>query len=173
MTVHRYDRINSDCQNHKWRPAVIYREQLTQNNALPDRQRNQFCARHGQLSCQCLAELPTGFWQSYQMSPDCQLEQSTCWWFQQHPYLLYIMWVFLSTQTTYTRTKSKSKAALIALTPLAGHKEKHPACKNWVMSCWCGYLSKARCRLFAYCPADATASPKPQHFLPHLNPDWF
>jgi len=27
------------------------------------------------------------------------------------------------------------------------------------MRCWCGYLSGARCRLFAHCPADATASP--------------
>ena len=31
------------------------------------------------------------------------------------------------------------------------------------MGCWCGYLSGARCRLFAYGPADATAVPKPQH----------
>jgi len=30
--------------------------------------------------------------------------------------------------------------------------------KIWVMRCWCGYLSGARCRLFAYGPADATAS---------------
>jgi len=45
--------------------------------------------------------------------------------------------------------------------------------KNWVMRCWCGYLSGARCRLFAYGPADATAIPKPQCLLPHLNPDWF
>ena len=27
--------------------------------------------------------------------------------------------------------------------------------------------------LFAYGPADATATPKPRHLLPHLNPDWF
>ena len=27
--------------------------------------------------------------------------------------------------------------------------------------CWCGYLSGARCRLFAYGPADATASQNP------------
>jgi len=33
--------------------------------------------------------------------------------------------------------------------------------KNWVMRCWCGYLSGARCRLFAYGPADATASQTP------------
>ena len=36
--------------------------------------------------------------------------------------------------------------------------EEHPVCKNWVMRSWCGYLSGARCRLFAYGPADATAS---------------
>ena len=29
--------------------------------------------------------------------------------------------------------------------------------KNWVVGCWCGYLSGARCRL-AYGPADATAT---------------
>ena len=48
-----------------------------------------------------------------------------------------------------------------------------PACKNLVLRCCCGYLSEARCRLFAYGPADATAIPKPHHLLPHWNPDWF
>ena len=38
------------------------------------------------------------------------------------------------------------------------------------MRCWCGYLSVARCRLFAYDPADATAvpillNPKAQFFV--------
>jgi len=60
-----------------------------------------------------------------------------------------------------------------ALTLFVGRQEEHPACNNWVMRCWCGYLSGARCRLFAYGPADATAIPKPRHLLPHLNPDWF
>ena len=32
--------------------------------------------------------------------------------------------------------------------------------KLWVMRCWCGHLSGARSRLFAYCPADATAIQK-------------
>jgi len=41
---------------------------------------------------------------------------------------------------------------------------------KWVMRCW---VSGARCRLFAYGPADATAIPRPRHFLPHLNPYWF
>ena len=48
-----------------------------------------------------------------------------------------------------------------ALTLLVGRPEEHPACKNLVMRCWCGYLSGARCRLFAYGPADATAFPNP------------
>ena len=48
--------------------------------------------------------------------------------------------------------------AFSALTPLVGRQEEHSVCKNWVMRCWCGYLSGARCRLFAYGPADATAS---------------
>ena len=62
--------------------------------------------------------------------------------------------------------------AFSALTLLVGRQEELPACKNWVMRCWCGYLSGARCRLFAYGPTDATAIPKPHHLLPHLNPDW-
>jgi len=45
----------------------------------------------------------------------------------------------------------------IALMLLVGWQEGHPACKNWVVGCWHGYLSGARCRL-AYGPADATAT---------------
>ena len=48
--------------------------------------------------------------------------------------------------------------AFSALTLLVGSQEEHMACKNWVMRCWCGYPSAARCRLFAYGPADAIAS---------------
>ena len=62
--------------------------------------------------------------------------------------------------------------AFSALTLLVGHQEEHAACKKLVMRCWCGCLSGARCRLFAYCPADATAVPKPHHLLPRLNPDY-
>ena len=47
-----------------------------------------------------------------------------------------------------------------------GHQEEHPVCKNWVMRCWCGYLSGAR--LFAYGPGDATSIPKPHHLSCHL-----
>jgi len=44
-----------------------------------------------------------------------------------------------------------------ALTLLVGRQEGHPACKNWVVGCWRGYLSGAKCRL-VYGPADATAT---------------
>ena len=50
--------------------------------------------------------------------------------------------------------------AFSALILFVGRQEQHMACKNWAMRCWCGHLSGARCRLFAYGPADATAIPK-------------
>ena len=51
--------------------------------------------------------------------------------------------------------------AFSALTLLVGHQEEHATCKNWVLRRWCGYLSVARCRLFAYGPGDATAFQNP------------
>ena len=47
--------------------------------------------------------------------------------------------------------------AFSALTLLVGRQEGHPAYKNKVVGCCCGYLSWARCRL-AYGPAEATAT---------------
>jgi len=44
------------------------------------------------------------------------------------------------------------------LTLLVGQQDERPACKNWVVSYWHGYLSEARCKWFAYDPADATAT---------------
>ena len=49
--------------------------------------------------------------------------------------------------------------AFSALTLLVGRQEGHLACKNWLIRCWRGYLPGARCRWFAYGPADATATP--------------
>ena len=46
-----------------------------------------------------------------------------------------------------------------ALTLLVGRQEGHPTRKNWVVRYWHGYLSGARCKLFAYGVADATATP--------------
>ena len=54
-----------------------------------------------------------------------------------------------------------SVLCLSALTLLVSRQEEHLACKNWVMWCWCGYLLGAVCRLFAYGPADVTASWNP------------
>jgi len=61
----------------------------------------------------------------------------------------------------YLFTAVQPVYAFSALTLLVGHREEHAACKNWVMRCWCGHLSGARCRWFAYGPADATASQNP------------
>ena len=76
--------------------------------------------------------------------------------------------------STFSRSPQQFKFAFSALTPFIGRQEEHPACRNWVMGCWCGYLSGTRCRLFACGPADATACiPEPRHLLPRVNPDWF
>ena len=49
--------------------------------------------------------------------------------------------------------------AFSALMLLVGRQKWHLACKNWVVRYWRGYLSGARCRWFAYGPADATTNP--------------
>jgi len=41
--------------------------------------------------------------------------------------------------------KLKVTIAFSALTLLVRCQEEHLACKNWVMRCWCGCLSGARC----------------------------
>jgi len=57
----------------------------------------------------------------------------------------------------FSRFITFSAIAFSALTLLVGRQEGHPACKNWAVRCWCGYLSGVRCRL-ACGPADATAT---------------
>ena len=74
--------------------------------------------------------------------------------------IAWIDWIFSTGQMTF---------AFIALTLLVGWQEGQPACKNWVVRCWRGYLFGARCRL-AYGPADATAT---HYLLLQYNPDWF
>jgi len=49
--------------------------------------------------------------------------------------------------------------AFSVLTLLVGWQEGQPACKNWVVRYWRGYLTGARCKWVAYGPADATATP--------------
>jgi len=67
--------------------------------------------------------------------------------------------MYLGTRSFHVLIAVQLADAFSAVTLLVGHQEEHSACKNWVMGCWCGYLSGARCRLFAYGPADATAIP--------------
>ena len=69
--------------------------------------------------------------------------------------------LILSFLVAYTHGMSFSALSFSALTLLVRRQKEHPACKNWVMRCLCGYLSGAKCRLFAYGPADATASQNP------------
>jgi len=110
----------------------------------------------------------TGIFQLNSMKRICQLLKLTLthsfsllWWWKDSLMhgIFCLLWNF------FTR--------LIALTLLVVCQEEHPACKNWVMRYWCGYLSGPRCRLFAYGPADATAIPKSHHRLPYLNSDWY
>ena len=56
---------------------------------------------------------------------------------------------------TYLLSYFSLKPSVLWRCWLGGRKGMRPV-KNWVMGCWYGYLSGARCRL-AYGPADATA----------------
>ena len=57
-------------------------------------------------------------------------------------------------------TETLLRGAFSALTLLVGRQEDYPACKKiWVMRCWDGYLSGARCKWFAQGPADVTTRP--------------
>ena len=73
--------------------------------------------------------------------------------------------ILILTEISYTTASTCrdfsgiSRTAFSTLTPLVGRQEGHPACKNWVVRYWRGYLSGARCKWFAYGPADATATP--------------
>jgi len=51
---------------------------------------------------------------------------------------------------------SGNEYAFSGLTLLLGRQEERP-CKKFSVTCWHSYLSGARCRWFAYGPADATA----------------
>jgi len=67
----------------------------------------------------------------------------------------YLQWMFSAFGALTLLVKSKSKVDNL----YRGRKGIRPV-KNWVVGCWHGYLSGARCR-FAYCPTDATAT----HYL--------
>jgi len=78
--------------------------------------------------------------------------------------ILYVRFVAINSlraSVVYHCSVSVFVYAFSALTLLVGRREKHPAYKNWLMRCWCGYLSGARCWLFAYGLADVSASQTP------------
>jgi len=58
-------------------------------------------------------------------------------------------------------------AAFIALMLLVGRQEGHPACKNWVVGCWCGYVwvKVQICIWPSWCHCYSLS------FAP-VNPDW-
>jgi len=66
---------------------------------------------------------------------------------------------YISIQKTCNFLQRSQSFAFSALMLLVGRQEGHPACKNWVVRYWRGYLSGARCIWFEYGPADATATP--------------
>jgi len=61
------------------------------------------------------------------------------------------VWVFVYTSFVFS--------VFSALTLLVLQQEEHLAGKNWVMRCWHGYLSGAKCKWLACGSADATATP--------------
>jgi len=58
--------------------------------------------------------------------------------------------------------------AFSALTLLVGQQEGHPACKKWVVGCWCGSLSGTRCiwPSWCHCHSLSLASVKSRLVLP-------
>jgi len=77
-----------------------------------------------------------------------------------HPIITLVHFLYTIARNTYKIaliTSNWQAGITAALTLLVGRQEEHPACKNWAVGCWHGYLSGARCRL-AYGPADAIAT---------------
>jgi len=79
----------------------------------------------------------------------------------------------MSFSVTFFRRCRGTVPSVLALTLLVGRLEEHPACKSWVMGCWCGYLSTAIVQIVCMWSSWCQCIPKPHHFLPHLNPDCF
>ena len=81
--------------------------------------------------------------------------QWTCW---------FVSWWALrlslpvGTQYKYLTVTVGKFYAFRVLILLVRQQEGHPACKNWFMRCWCGYLSGMTCKWFAYGPANANAT---------------
>ena len=69
---------------------------------------------------------------------------------------LLVLLTFLSAELIFVDELVSNVPSVLWRCWLGGRKGTRPV-KNWVVGCWCGYLSGARCRL-AYGPADATAT---------------
>ena len=65
-------------------------------------------------------------------------------------------WFILTLSGLFTNVKVTDVPSVLWRCWLGGRKSIWPV-KNWVVGCWRGYLSGARCRL-AHGPADATAT---------------
>jgi len=63
--------------------------------------------------------------------------------------------------------------AFSALTLLVGRQEEHPACKKWVMRCWCGLSVWSEVQIVCIWSSWSHCIHKPHHHLPHLNPGCF
>jgi len=87
--------------------------------------------------------------------------------------LLQCTWLTVTTKSFITDMRVNNWQLAFSALTLVGRQDEQLACKNWVMKCWCGYLSGARYRLFVYGTAAATAIPTPHNLLTHLNPGWF
>jgi len=61
-----------------------------------------------------------------------------------------------STQCNFTKFSTLIVSSVLWCCWLGSRKGIQPV-KNWVVGCWCGYLSGARCRL-SHGPADVTAT---------------
>ena len=89
-----------------------------------------------------------------------------------------LFWGFLSAKAVFDLMQCwRLFFGLLIVDLPFGRQEEHLVCKHWVMRCWCGYLSGARCRLFAYGPADATASQNPSYLASFksrmVSPFWY
>ena len=108
------------------------------------------------LLCSCCGISKSRCWLSVSISPH-NVTRNTL-----HIHRTYMNYEHISSTEQYQVKKMLLMScfcAFSALTLLVGWQEGHPACKNWVMRYWHGYLSGARCKWFAYGSADATATP--------------
>jgi len=81
---------------------------------------------------------------------------ANCYTFYLYLYLLHLYYLY------------SSVCVFSALKLVVGWQEGHLACKKWVVGCWHGYLSGARCRfhMLSWCHCHSLS-------LAPVNPDWF